>query len=293
MKLLISGASGLLGKAIQRQAQKMNITCVNLDRAKISLGLAVSDILKVDELFEGVDHFVHAAANTDVEHCELEPASCYRDNVLLTELLANAARRKGVLMTYISSVGVYGSAQKIPWAEYDEARPVTHHHRSKLIGEQLVMAANSLNSVTRTGWLYGGELKANKNFVTKRIEEARSSTSGFIFSNNQQRGCPTNVDDAAERILDIIMLRASGLFNVVNTGSASRLEYVAAIVGSCGLNVEIRPYEAGDFKRIAPVSDNEMAINWRADMHGLPSMRYWRDALVDYLKVSKLLETPE
>lgn len=288
MKLLISGASGLLGGALTKLAAERGHDCVALDRTGVAMSLDPAAAAALDARFEGVDHFVHAAANTNVERCEAEPAACYRDNLLLTELLAAAARRRGMPMTFISSTGVYGSHQDTPWAEYDKARPGTHHHRSKLLGEQRVMAADAANLVVRTGWLFGGGAQAAKNFVAKRILEARAAREGFIQSNQQQRGCPTRVDDLAARVLDLIALRAAGVFNAVNRGSASRFEYVREIVERAGLDVEVRPVAAGDFKRVAPVSDNEMAVNWRADSLGLPPMRPWRDALADYLATNDM-----
>lgn len=288
MKLLISGAGGLLGGALTKLAAERGHEFVALDRASVAMSLASPAATTLDARFEGIDHFVHAAANTNVERCEVEPAACYRDNLLLTELLAAAARRRGVPMTFISSTGVYGSHQDTPWAEYDETRPGTHHHRSKLLGEQRVMAADAANLVVRTGWLFGGNAQAAKNFVAKRILEARAAREGFIQSNQQQRGCPTRVDDLAERVLDLIELRATGVFNAVNAGSASRFEYVREIVSRAGLPVEVRPVAAGDFKRVAPVSDNEMAVNWRADSLGLPPMRPWQDALAEYLSTDDM-----
>lgn len=283
MKLLISGAGGLLGGTLTKLALEQGHDCTALDRSGVALSLSPSAVTALDARFNGIDHFVHAAANTNVERCEAEPAACYRDNVLLTELLAAAARRRGVPMTFISSTGVYGSHQAAPWAEYDEACPGTQHHRSKLLGEQRVMAAEASNLVVRTGWLFGGDAQASKNFVAKRILEARAAKDGFISSNQQQRGCPTLVNDLAVRVLTLISLRASGVFNAVNTGTASRFEYVQEIVSRTVPQVNVRPVVAGDFKRIAPVSDNEMAVNWRADSLGLPPMRNWKDALVDYL----------
>jgi dTDP-4-dehydrorhamnose reductase len=249
----------------------------------VGLSLDAAADISLYECFDGIDHFVHAAANTNVERCEQEPATCYRDNFLLTDRLAAAASYRGVRMSFLSSTGVYGSHQNTPWAEYDEARPGTHHHRSKLLGEQAVMAADWSNLVVRTGWLFGGDAQAAKNFVAKRIFEARGATNGFISSNQEQRGCPTWVDDLASRLLELIELRARGVYNVVNTGSASRFDYVREIVRGVGLEVEVRPVTAGDFNRVAPVSHNEMALNWRADQMGLASMRPWQDALADYL----------
>ncbi len=283
MKVLISGASGLLGNALSKQIRYNGDICMSLNRNDVPLSLNNSIITLIDSYFDGVDHFIHAAANTNVELCEAEPAICYRDNVLLTEILAAAARRKGVAMTYISSTGVYGSHQSDPWAEYDEPLPRTHHHRSKLLGEQCVLAANRSNLIIRTGWLFGGDIYAPKNFVSKRIQEARLLNEGVIFSNHQQHGCPTNVDDVAAQVMKLIMLGATGIFNVVNSGSASRFEYVSEIMRCAELPVVVRAVAASDFKRIAPVSNNEMAINWRSDSLSLTPMRCWRSALADYV----------
>jgi dTDP-4-dehydrorhamnose reductase len=283
MKLLISGSGGLFGGALVRHAEANGHICTALDRAMLPIQLGASGTNFLYSLFDDADHFVHAAANTDVERCELDPATCFRDNVLLTEFLVAAARRCGVPMTFISSTGVYGARQKTPWAEYHETHPETHHHRSKLLGEQRVIAADMFNLVIRTGWLFGGNGSEAKNFVAKRIQEALTSQNGFITSNDQQRGCPTFVDDLAVRVMDLINLRAYGVFNVVNLGFASRFEYVTEIIRLAGLNVEVRSAPSEDFKRIAPVSDNEMALNWRADSLGLPPMRSWQCALNDYL----------
>jgi len=279
MKLLISGTSGLLGGALARLATEQGHECVPLDRACLRAGAEAA----LASLLHGVDHIVHAAANTNVERCETEPQLCYRDNVLLTELLADAARRHGIAMTFISSTGVYGSHKRDAYLEFDEARPETHHHKSKLQAEHLVLAADWNNLVVRTGWLFGGSAGAAKNFVAKRILEAQAAKEGFIASNHQQRGCPTYVLDLAARLLALIGLKARGVFNAVNEGSASRFEYVQKIVDQAGLEVEVRPVAASGFNRVAPVSDNEMAINWRAGELGLPPMRPWQMALADYL----------
>jgi dTDP-4-dehydrorhamnose reductase len=279
MKLLISGAHGLLGGALSRRASAHGHDWVGLDRARVSL---LPDV-PLDRVFDGIDHFIHAAANTNVEQCEADPLACYRDNVLLTERLIGAARRRGVPVTFISSTGVYGSYKKDPYREFDEARPETHHHKSKLQAENLVLAADWNNLVVRTGWLFGGGALEQKNFVAKRILEAKSATSGFISSNQEQRGSPTYVVDLAQRLFELIGNGARGVFNGVNAGAASRFEYVQAIVTLAGLRVEVRPVAAQGFNRIAPVSNNEMAINWRADEAGLVPLRPWQAALQEYL----------
>jgi dTDP-4-dehydrorhamnose reductase len=64
-----------------------------------------------------VDVVIHAAANTNVEACELDPSTCYRDNLLMTEQLAEVCLLERRKLVFISSTGVYGPQKKEPYAE--------------------------------------------------------------------------------------------------------------------------------------------------------------------------------
>lgn len=284
MRILVSGASGILGGAITEQAAINGHQCIAIDRKLLQFDFEEASLIYLDRLFAKADIFIHAAANTNVELCEINPSACYKDNVLLTELLLAAARKHGTKVVYISSTGVYGSHKHQPYREFDEALPETQHHKSKYLAEQLVLSENCSNLVIRTGWLFGGGNASNKNFVAKRIQEAKNSKDGRIFSNRNQRGSPTYVVDLAARLFSLVTLEAEGVFNVVNEGSASRYEYVTEIVNLACINVEVDGVDAKKFKRIAPVSNNEMAENWRSAKLGLPNMRDWKSALSEYIR---------
>jgi dTDP-4-dehydrorhamnose reductase len=71
---------------------------------------------------------------------------------------------------------------------------------------------------------------------------------------------------------------------VVNEGNASRFEYVRAIVELSGSNVLVVPKSAIAFERLAKVSINEMALNWRSGKLGIPSMPDWRTSLEHYIR---------
>lgn len=284
MKILLTGATGLLGSAIVAAAHRRGVICDPLSRPATSLqGITVAALASQ---LQGYEVLIHAAANTNVEQCEIAPDDCYRDNFLLTELLATAAAQANVRMVFISSTGIYGEGQQTPFREYDSVYPQTHHHRSKAMAEQAVTALDARNLVIRTGWLFGGAATNPKNFVARRIDEARAALEGkgYIESNTEQRGVPCFNQDVAARILDLIDANWSGVYNCVNTGSASRYEYVRAIVELAGLSVEVKPSSAAAFNRKAKVSSNEMAINWKMDTLGLVSMPEWRTSLAYYIQ---------
>jgi dTDP-4-dehydrorhamnose reductase len=282
MKVLFTGASGLLGIACRNVFEQAGIGFSSLRR---ELAWHMVRTHQGSELADA-DILVHAAANTNVEQCELEPDACYRDNFLLTEGLAIVCANVGIPLVFISSTGVYGEGEDTPYREYSDVRPTTHHHRAKWLGEQAVLAAAKSNMVIRTGWLFGGPFENPKNFVARRLEEAvkLSATSTPLFSNSEQRGCPTYTGDVADRLLLLMRKRYQGVFNIVNEGNASRLDYVRAILESAGNDLPVEPTSAAAFNRRAKVSANEMALNWRANELGLPAMPNWRSSLNSYIR---------
>lgn len=282
MKLRLTGANGLLGSAVIKAAAARGDSCQALPRPALGTVTAA----QLAQQLQGCDLLLHAAANTNVEQCETDPDACYRDNLLLTELLAQAAAIAGVRMLFVSSTGLYGTASDAPYREYDSAEPTTHHHRSKLLAEQCVLATGSSNLVVRTGWLFGGTPDNPKNFVARRIDEARKAAAEHrhIESNAEQRGVPCWNRDVAMRMLDLAEAGVTGVVNCVNSGNASRFEYVQAVVELSGAGVEVRPSSAAGFNRKARVSPNEMADNWKMRALGWPDMPDWRASLKTYLR---------
>lgn len=291
MKIALTGAGGLLGSTFVDALTSGGHAVLAVDRA----ALASRSPHAIAEHLIGVDWLLHAAANTNVEQCEVDVDACYRDNLVLTEQLADAARLAGVPVVYMSSTGVYGSGSTTPYAEYYDAHPTTHHHRAKLLGEAAILARAGANLVIRTGWLFGGEPDNPKNFVARRIEEARRvrAEGGVIKSNQQQVGCPTFTRDVVSRVLAIMDSGHTGIFNCVNTGSASRFEYVSEIVRLSGEVVAVKPADAEIFNRRAKVSDNEAAVNWRMTQLGFEPMPRWQDSLAIYIASLRSITHPE
>ena len=281
MNVIIIGASGLLGSTFMSILGTKGHNVQPLPYKN----LVTSSALKIAGLLSGVDLVIHSAANTNVEKCEINPDESYRDNFLLTDLIASACKIKGIQLVYISSTGVYGNYQTSPFKEYSVTKPTTHHHRSKLLGEKSVLSASVRNIILRTGWLFGGSFDNPRNFVARRIEEAQaiSSSGKTLFSNNDQIGNPTYTVDVATRLLSLVNNGHQGIFNVVNEGSVSRFEYVKAIIQISGLKVNVEQASSEFFKREAKVSNNESAINWRAKELGFPEMPAWKNSLELYI----------
>lgn len=281
MRILITGASGALGSAIFNHFETQGESIERFNRCTFSWQDHRTNIDKLN----GIDCIIHAAANTNVEICELEPELCYRDNTLLTERLAFAASQAKCKFVYISSTGIYGMAKTAdPYTEYDEVNPTTHHHCAKWLGEKAVNQYINNALILRAGWLFGGRPDHPKNFVARRIEEALNSPSQQIQSNTQQKGVPTFVDDFAMKLYELIKNGEVGTFNLVNQGLASRFDYVKKIIEFAGLNVKVLPTTSAVFNRKAQVSGNEAAVSMKLHQIGYSLLPNWQDSLEHYIK---------
>lgn len=230
------------------------------------------------------DWVINCAAHTDVEQAERDPDTDFRANVALPARLAELCARAGAGLVHVSSAGCYGAWKDTPYVESDRAEPTTVHHRHKLAGEKGVRQSGCRHIIVRTGWLFGGDAASPKNFVWKRILEARETPQ--MASDASQRGVPTSCTDLARQILRLVVAGGQGLYNATAGGAASRYDYVAEIVRLARIQCRVVPGPA--FPRLAPVSPNETAINRRLDDEGLNLMGDWRDGLAEY--VADLLE---
>ncbi|MDB4228473.1 NAD(P)-dependent oxidoreductase [Flavobacteriaceae bacterium] len=280
MKVLITGSNGLLGSTLFEYLTLKGEIVERFNRNNFSWK---SHKLNIDQ-FTDYDCIIHAAANTNVEACELDPQSCYKDNALLTERLAYAASEAKCKFIYISSTGIYGT-EKIsePYNEYDTVNPTTHHHQSKWLGEQAVNKYIKNSLILRTGWIFGGNPDNPKNFVARRIEEALNSSSKQIQSNSQQIGVPTFVEDFAVKLYELLKNNEVGTFNIVNQGGSSRFEYVKKIIEVAALDVVVHPTNAGIFNRKAKVSNNESAIMLKIEQLGYDKLPFWQESLEKYI----------
>jgi dTDP-4-dehydrorhamnose reductase len=137
--------------------------------------------------------------------------------------------------------------------------------------------------IIRTGWLFGGDITHNKNFVYKRYLEALNNSE--MYSDDSQVGNPTYIKDLINQLQILIDNNLYGTFNCVNEASnVSRYDYVKKIVNLFNIDCEVKIAPEAMFKRVAPVSKNEMAKNYKLDLLKINQMRDWDIALKEYVE---------
>ncbi|MCL4559657.1 MAG: SDR family oxidoreductase [Chloroflexi bacterium] len=240
MRLLVTGASGLLGLHLSWAAagryEVTGVTHANSLRDTpfeiISADLAQPDA--VDRLLEQTEPeaLVNCAALAYPDRCEDDPGRSYRLNAEFPGWLAAAARRAGIYLMHISTDAVF-DGYRGGYREEDAPHPRNTYARHKLVGEQAVASAYPDALIARVifyGWSISGKRSLAEWFHNNLI--AGNPMRGFtdaIF-------CPLAAGDLAGLLLQMLECRLSGIYHVASAESISKYAFGVEIARRFGLD---------------------------------------------------------
>ncbi len=270
MRILVTGATGLLGKTL----------CPLLDKegwqywACNSKIFDVTNTKMVNEIMDKIslDFIIHLAAFTNIDQAEDNPDMAFNVNQLGTKNIARIAKKHNIPILYVSTDNVFDGNSTMPYKTTDATNPINVYGKSKLAGEKEILKATKKYYILRTSWLYGagGYVYAMLTFSNFRKK---------ISVVNDQIGCPTNSLDVAKKIVEIIKeQKPYGIYHITSSGSASWADFTKKIFELKKRNVEVMAIDKSDFPRPAKrpkycVLDSNVE---------LPS---WENSLKEYLTV--------
>ncbi len=226
MKILITGANGLLGQEIVKQLVQegsSSVTATGKGSCRLPvevttnisyLDLDITDGGRVAEVLAAVkpDCIIHAAAMTQVDDCENDKQHCYNTNVGATRFLIDGAKRAGSRFIYISTDFVFDGLSG-PYSEDDQPAPVNYYGSTKLAAENAVKESGLKWNIIRTVLVYGKSGPgARANLVTwvkKSLEDGKN-----IKVVCDQWRTPTYVEDLAKGIRLVINKNINGIYHV-------------------------------------------------------------------------------
>lgn len=172
---------------------------------------------------------VNAAAWTAVDAAEGETEAAFRANADGPAALAAWCAAHGVGLIHIGTDYVFDGAKGAPYLETDPTNPTGAYGRSKLAGEQAVLAAHPDAIILRTAWVYA---TSGKNFLLTMLNAARRTDRLRVVAD--QRGCPTNADDLADAVLAVADARAAGrgapgIYHAAGSGETTWHGFATAI----------------------------------------------------------------
>ncbi|MGH9945778.1 MAG: dTDP-4-dehydrorhamnose reductase [Pyrinomonadaceae bacterium] len=278
MKILITGANGMLARAAVAHCRAIGDEVIALAREEL-------DIADRDAVFAAFENerpetVLNCAAFTDVDGAESNVEKCFSANAIGPENLALAAKEFNSILLTISTDYVFDGSKDGFYTENDKPNPLSVYSRSKFDGEKLAAAANPMSIIIRSGWIYG-EHGTNFLSVMKRL----LADGKHIKAITDSCGTPTFAADLAARMRELAAAKASGIFHATNRGpGASYFKFASTVAEIAGLDANlIEPISKESLNRPAARPTNSRLACARGEKLGLATMRDWKDALSAFL----------
>lgn len=281
MKVLITGAGGLVGQALQEHCARSGDEVL----AYLREALDITDAVAVNRcvLQQAPDAVINCAAWTDVDGCETDSYKAYAVNATGPENLAQASRKAQAAFITISTDYVFDGTKEGPYTQRDTPSPISVYGKAKLDGEQRVQVAYARSIVVRTGFIFG---PGGKNFLSRVVDIARQGQS--IAAISDATGTPTYARDLAGRLRELVLRDLPGIFHVVNSGEGATYEqFSRTALGLAGLDdAPINVVSMASLSRPAPRPVNSRLQCLLSEAIGLKLLPPWEDGLRRFVEES-------
>lgn len=285
MRLLVTGANGMLGHDIVRAAARSGdeLVLVDLPELDITDAAGVEALLaRLGEEQGGLDGIINCAAWTDVDGAESKQELAHAVNADGAGVLARAAAQAGVRMLHLSTDYVFdgvaplgGDGRARPYVESDPTGPRSVYGSTKLEGELQVLAASQRHTIVRTAWLYGAD---GPNFVETMLRLAAERPAVQVVTD--QTGSPTWAGHLAPALLGLLQREVSGLVHMTGAGEVSWNGFAQEIFRQAEVACAVEPASSAQMARPAPRPAWSALGSERDDIVPMPD---WRDGLSGYL----------
>ena len=280
MRLLLTGAAGMLGHDVRRVAQQAGHEPLAIDLPELD----ITDAQAVLAFFEQQqpEAVLDCAAWTDVDGAESHSEQAHAVNAEGAGNLARTAAAIGVPLLHISTDYVFDGQAPLdaegrarPYLESDPTAPRSVYGQSKLAGEQQVLAASPRHAVVRTAWLYGLD---GRNFVDTMLRLAGEREAVQVV--DDQVGSPTWSGHLAPAVLGLLEREVSGVVHLTGAGAVSWNGFAQEIFRQAECDCRVEAIDSTQMARPAPRPPWSVLESERGDVLPMPD---WRDGLAGYL----------
>ena len=272
MKILITGANGMLGQDVARAFRGAGHQVTQTDLPEVD----ITDPASCAAAVAGHDWVVNTAAYTAVDDAESKEGLAFLVNAVGPAVLARATRAAGARMVHVSTDYVFAGDASSPYAEDAPLAPRSAYGRTKAAGEWAVRAECPEAVIVRTAWLYG---PGGPNFVKTMARLAGERETVSVV--DDQRGQPTTTADLARYITEVVAAGApAGVYHGTCEGETTWFGFTQAIFEDLGLDpARVLPTTSDAFVRPAPRPAYSVLGHERSDQVGVARLPHWRDAL--------------
>ena len=286
MKILITGANGMLAKEVREKfAEGNEITLTDVAELNKTKKKAVFDF--VNNLKP--EYIINCAAFTAVDKAE----DCYeladKINGDGPTNLAKAAKSVGAKLVHISTDYVFGGDLDISkdFKEDDPKEPVTVYGKTKLHGEEGIENNMDEYYIFRTAWLYG---IGGNNFVKTMTKLGQTRDEINVVAD--QHGSPTYAKDLTEIIYSAIQKQIPyGVYHATNQGYTTWYEFTKEILAEQEIECKVNPVTTEEYIEMMKITQAKRPFNSQLSKNKLLeqgiNVPEWKDGLKRYLEEAK------
>jgi dTDP-4-dehydrorhamnose reductase len=239
-RILVTGVSGLLGINLALQASEDHTVLGVVNQHPLHqtpFEVIQSDLGQPGEMKRILEQtapeiIFNCAALANLDSCEEHPDLAKRLNSELPETLASLTRQSGIGLVHISTDAVF-NGQRGGYREGDRPEPINVYARTKLAGEQAVLATNPDALVARVnfyGWSLSGQRSLAEFFFNNLSQNKPVNGFTDVFF------CPLLVNELVDILFNMITKGLSGLYHVVSSGSISKHDFGMMIASQFGFS---------------------------------------------------------
>jgi len=273
MKVLVTGAAGMLGHDVMLAAGNAGHQVVGFGRAELDIADEAMASAKIEG--ERPDVVINCAAWTDVDGAEENEEEATAINGAGAGNVAAAAATVGASVVYVGSDYVFDGSKGAPYVETDQTAPLSAYGRSKLAGEEETRAANKRHFVVRSAWLFG---IGGPNFVETMLRLAADH--GEVLVVRDQVGSPTYTWHLAYGVVRLIEGVEYGIHHMAAGGACSWYEFANEIFEQANVECKVMSATTEMLGRPAPRPAYSALASQREHAIELPP---WQDGLSAYL----------
>jgi dTDP-4-dehydrorhamnose reductase len=285
LRLLVTGAGGMLGHDVLRAGARAGHELVGLARGELDITDASAVERAVAQVAGGRGApaaAVNCAAWTDVDGAETHPEQAHAVNATGAGNLARATAAAGIPLIHVSTDYVFAGEAPLdasgaprPYLESDPTGPRSVYGQSKLAGELEVLGASPRHTVVRTAWLFGVD---GANFAALMLRLAAEREAVQVVTD--QVGCPTWTGHLGPALIGLIEREVCGLVHLCGAGHVSWNGFASEIFRQAGVSCRVEPATSAEMARPAPRPAWSALGSERDDLVPMPD---WRDGLAGYL----------
>ena len=276
MKILILGAKGLLGGALQKVFANEEVAAYDREE------LDVTDFAALRESVQKIKPavIINCVAWNDVDGAEKNPAGARLLNCEVVKELATIVKDLGIILVTYSTDVVFDGEKQNGYSEDDIPNPINEYGKSKRAGEEAVEKVGGQYYIIRTSRLYGPmpvSAGAKKSFVFIMLDLAKKNQELRVV--NEEPAALTNVADLAMATKQLIEEKYPyGIYHLVNSSFGTWCDYAREIFAILKESVKLIPVTRAEFPRPAPSPRCGILLNTK-----FPPLRDWRVALKEFL----------